>query len=140
VEGMPELREFTRITRHLSVRVKMAGLVFVAETENISLRGLLLVSADRPALQSPCYCEILLDPDNDELSVRAHAHVVRHTHDGVALCFDELIGMESYVVLRNLLMYNAADPERIEQECAAHVGLLKAPASGNPGASDSGPP
>jgi len=52
--------------------------------------------------------------------------VVRSAPDGIAIHFRELLGLDSYEHLRNLILHNAVDPDQAEQEFESHIGLRKA--------------
>ena len=55
----------------------------------------------------------------------ANGYVSRSLPDAMAIEFTELIGLESWQHLRNLILYNAEDPVRAQQEFDTHLGLKK---------------
>ena len=63
------------------------------------------------------------DPD-EPIWVEADGAVVRADGDGFAVQFAEM-GVSSFHHLRNLVMLNAADPTRVEDELGGHVGLKR---------------
>ncbi len=52
----------------------------------------------------------------------SHA-IARHGKDGCAVQIHELLGLDSYEHLRNLILYNAEDPGTAESEFGSHLGL-----------------
>ena len=51
--------------------------------------------------------------------------MVRHGPGGCAIQFDEIVGLDSLDHLRNLVRFNAADPEQVEREFHEHLGLRR---------------
>lgn len=120
----PIEREFTRVRRAIEVELRSGDEAVRGEVRDVSLKGLF-------ARCDPCWpegteCEVAvrlgLDAEG-ELRVEARGKVVRQDPDGLGVEFRELIGLDSYWHLRNIVLYNAPDPEQAEREFAAHSGL-----------------
>jgi hypothetical protein len=92
-----------------------------ARVDNLSLRGLLVLSALRPAAESGCTIGIRLGGTAAE--VQATGRVVRTTDNGFAVRFTEIVGLDSLEHLRNLIRYNSHNPDQVEQEFRTHLGL-----------------
>jgi chemotaxis protein CheX len=71
---------------------------------------------------SACKVRIPL-ADYPELSIRAAGCVVRRDLRGMAIELLEMIGLDSLHHLRNLLLYNAHDPESMQRQLETHLGL-----------------
>jgi len=56
---------------------------------------------------------------------RVPVHIVRSDQDGMGVEFTEM-PLESYDHLRKMVLLNATDPERVEQEFRDHIGLKRA--------------
>jgi len=122
--GEIQRREFSRVSVHLQAEVQWAGSPPVEGVmENLGLRGGFLRTTTPPG-EGPC--QVRLHLPGTEIQVRANGHVVRPGPGGCAIQFDELIGVSSFEHLRNLILYNAEDPGRVEQEFHDHLGLRRA--------------
>lgn len=120
-----EHREFTRISNSIDVDVTSDGKVLSGHTRDVSLKGAFVrVGAELPP-NTPCTLVLYLDSRESEARVEANGRVVRSIGDGMAIEIKELIGVDSYWHLRNLVTYNAEDVERVEEEFAMHRGLRR---------------
>ena len=126
VAAMPEQREFVRIGRHLEVDLLFGGVPIAGRSRDLSLNGLFFEPAGAPVVLAPgaeVEVRIFVDGRAGTHTARAAGHVVRADTGGLAVQVDRLIELDSYEILRNLIQYNAADPEQAEREFAAHLGL-----------------
>ena len=83
-----ERREFSRVEGPLTVEVEpREGGAFVAPAADLSLGGVRLCCSERPPLGA--WVDVLLRPQSDGAQALPNlsAVVVRHTSDGIALCF-----------------------------------------------------
>lgn len=115
-------REFTRVRTRIPVDVEAGGKKISGEIRDVSLNGLWLPTATTVSERSPCRVTMHLDGG---ITVRADGVVVRSVADGMAVHFLELLELESYEHLRNLILYNAVDPAQAEQEFDSHLGLRR---------------
>jgi hypothetical protein len=119
---IPHRREFSRVTVSPVIDLVVAGRpVADARVGNLSLRGVLVLSAERPDPEAACTITIRLGGTAAE--VRATGQVVRTTTEGFALRFTEILGLDSLEHLRNLIQYNSHNPNQVEQEFRTHLGL-----------------
>ncbi len=101
----------------MSVRLEVAGLPPIAgHVENLSIQGLLISCDASLPPGTPCDLIIALGAPDTEASIRGRAVVVRVTSEGLALELTRIEGAESARHLKNLVMFNAEDPARVEQE------------------------
>ncbi len=131
----PNQREFTRV--HVQVKVEVTALgrtIHSTQPQDLSLKGLMIRTEERLPHGTPCQVRLLLGDQQTE--ILAEGEVVRDYEDGFAVQFSRLLGVESYEHLRNLVLYNSPDTERIEQELHAHLGPRQGVTPPGPDASD----
>lgn len=116
-------REFTRVRILIPVDFEASDQDVSGEIRNISLDGLWLPTAVAVPKGTLGRVTIHL---SEETTIRAHGVVVRSEPSGIAIHFLELLDLESYEHLRNLILYNAVDPAQAEEEFDSHVGLRRA--------------
>jgi hypothetical protein len=94
-------------------------------TLDISLSGLRIATKDRPLAEgTACEVEIVLSDAEPAVIIEARGTVVRPEPGILAVRLTEL-DVDSYDHLRQLILNNAADPEKAEREFAAHWGIRK---------------
>jgi hypothetical protein len=98
--------------------------LLVARTRDVSMKGIFLVTSHRLPAGTSCRIRIRIGDPAEPLWVEADGRVVRSDAEGVAVEFAEM-GVSSFHHLKNLVMYNAADPARVEGELGDHVGLKR---------------
>ena len=119
-------REFTRVRTAVPLDCIFAdGRTQTGTTKDISLNGCYIAEGEAPPEDTPCTVVLHLDGHGGAIQVRAHAMVVRSRATGFALLFLELVELESYEHLRNLVRYNAADPDQADFEFDSHLGLRR---------------
>jgi len=116
-------RKFTRVHPHIPVDVEVSGRVVSGEVSDISFAGLWLPTTVPVAERSPCRVTIHLA---ETIKIRADGVVVRSQPNGIAVQFLELLDLESYGHLRNLILYNSRDTATVEQEIERHLLLRSA--------------
>lgn len=115
-------REFTRIPVQVRAHVQGGGCNIVnSATQNLSLKGVLVTCAE--ALPEGTECQITLLLGDGEIEIEAEGTVVHRYPEGIALQFTRILGLESFEHLRNLLLYNAPDPNQVESEFEASTGI-----------------
>ena len=118
-------REFTRIARTLEADVVAGGETFYGSTHDLSIKGMMVVCGVQMPAGTLCECVLHLDGRAGSVAVQARGVVIRAVADALAIEFQELIGPESYQLLHDLVLYNAADPQQVEREFDAHMGLKR---------------
>jgi len=115
-------REFTRVPIRVRAEVRGGGLhITSSATQTISLKGMLVVCPER--LPEGTACQITLFLGDGEIQIQAEGAVVRCYPEGIAFQFTRIMGLESFEHLRNLVLYNAPDPERVEHEFETSEGI-----------------
>jgi len=87
------------------------------------MKGLFLLTRDRFPLDSHCRAVLYLVECGSPLRIEVTARIVRIEEDGMAIEFLEFMEPESFEYLKNLMLYNSANPTQVEKELDSHVGL-----------------
>ena len=115
-------REFTRVPIHVRAEVKGGGLdITSSATESISLKGLFVACHEQLPIGTDC--EITLFLGDGEIQIETEAKVVRGYPEGMAFQFTRILGMESFEHLQKLVLYNASDPDLVENEFNSATGI-----------------
>jgi len=124
MEKQNNAREFTRLAVPVNVEVKVDGnIVAVGIAHNISMNGILLHSDQKLEAGSICETHIILG-EEDPVVIVSHGEVIRSDEQGIAITFSG-IELEGVPYMKNLLLYNAPDTDKIHDEFSTHVGLHK---------------
>ena len=116
-------RGFTRVPFQVAVSLKSDhGTLVFGDIWDISLSGLYVTGTAQ--FPRGCSCEVDMELDGPEGKVHLHmrGRVARLDHGGMAIEFREM-GLDSYLHLRNLVLYNTTEPDRLEKELKNHLGL-----------------
>ncbi|MGE0684275.1 MAG: hypothetical protein AB7P69_25630, partial [Candidatus Binatia bacterium] len=68
---------------------------------------------------------LLLGGKESPVRVEVGGKVVRVDTDGMGVEITEIVGVESFEHLRNLVRYNSADTDQVEQEFHDHIGIKR---------------
>jgi hypothetical protein len=113
---MTDSRKRTRVDGNFKGELIVQGREVPIATENLSLKGMLCTMDATEAMHlredAPCTVRLHLAPD---VSIDVECDVVRQTGDDVALDFVSM-DEESYMHLRNIVRFSAADPDAIDTE------------------------
>ena len=123
MENGLERREFSRVAIQVEVRLRTEEDNLVAgKGTRISLKGLFFETATRLPNGSACQIEIVLGTESHQLLINVKGKVTRQEENGLGLEFSQM-GSEGYEHLKNLVLYNSDEPEKVEQEFIQHLGL-----------------
>ncbi len=119
-----ERRDFSRVPVEFAVTIDAGeGRIINSDaSKDVSMRGLFVVTHDRLPSGEACRVTIHLDAPGGNHHIAVSGHVRRATAEGFAVEFSE-IPIEDYEHLRNLVLYNADQADRIEEELDEHLGL-----------------
>lgn len=113
---MDNKRRFSRVTTVFDVTLKTPeGLVIVGTLRDIAIQGAFITCEPELELGAPVDVTILLHGGIDDIPVNARATVVRREEEGLGVHFTE-IDIESVEHLRNIIAYNAAEPDIVWEE------------------------
>ncbi|HAT09112.1 MAG TPA: hypothetical protein DCS97_00595 [Planctomycetes bacterium] len=119
-------REFTRVRKAIPLDCAFPGAGIVAgTTQDVSMNGCFIPSSSPPPEDETCVATLFIDGREGQVQVRANAQVIRTKSGGFALHFREMLELDSYEHLRNLILYNAEDPNQVENEFDNHLGLKR---------------
>jgi hypothetical protein len=122
-EGPPE-REFTRVAPAIGATLTSGERVLTGQVRDISLKGAFVLCDSAWDVGTECRVVVQIGPaEESEFRTEALGSVARTAPDGLAVQFHDLVGVESYWNLRNLILLNSEDPDRAEKELASHLGL-----------------
>lgn len=123
--GAPDSRGFSRIGVHPRLTMELQqGVVAMGTVADVSMSGARVSPTVDVEVGAEGPFDLVLGDDEHAIHVRGVAKVVRVTDDDYAVVFTEL-DHDGYIHLSRLVLYNAADVERIEAELKAHVGLRR---------------
>ena len=117
-------REFTRVPVHCHAEVRAAGRTIpCTAVSTLSMNGMFVQTHEQ--LPVGTECEINISLVEHEIEIELLAKVVQVYPDGIAFQFTKILGPESYGHLRNLVLYNASDTDRVEDEFESHAGIKR---------------
>lgn len=119
----PNRREWTRVSVVVDVEVGPEGHPKISgQARDVSIKGLYLVTPKTLPSGTVCRLNLLLSGTQTPVYVRVSGRVVYVDDSGMAIEFFQ-VDPESFVHLRNLVLYNSADPDQVEREFQSHLGL-----------------
>lgn len=117
-------REFSRAQIHVGTTVTVDGKTVSGSLRDVSMNGLfVLCKATGVAGGTHCTVDVVL---SEEVHVSLAGHVVREEATGLAIAVEE-IPVDSFRHLQQLVLYNADDPDQVEQELKEHIGIKRNP-------------
>ncbi|MCF8109523.1 MAG: PilZ domain-containing protein [Desulfohalobiaceae bacterium] len=117
-------RTFSRIPFNIRAELEIMDEVMTLNTfQNLSVGGCLLPVQSAYQKGTPCRLTIKLSGESSDLQIRVSGTVLRSGRDGLALQFTS-IDPDSLFHLKNIVRYNVADPDSVEQEFQEHPGLF----------------
>ncbi len=119
-----EKRRFTRIPFSVHIEIISDNNTYITDKfENLAIGGCSVSINTDMQPGTSCDLKISLDHPSGNMEIHVKTEVVRNSGDSIALKFVK-IDIESLNHLKNILLYNADDPESIEKEIKDHPGLL----------------
>jgi len=117
-------REFTRVPITFEVRLTIDGRTLDgAHVKDLSMKGMLVLTGDTYPVGTPCEAVITLV--EGEVEIRTSGTVAATNPAGFGMEFATIDGLESYIHLRNLVLFNSPDVEKVEEEFQAHAGIRR---------------
>ncbi len=116
-------REFSLVDVAIAVEVMRPDEdPVVGEVEVISMNGMLIRTPSTLPAGLNCRARLVLRGGVESIAFDVSAEVVRSHEETIALAFVE-VPIESYTHLKNIVLANSADTDRIEGELANHLGI-----------------
>ncbi len=117
-------RTFSRISFNIRADLEIMDELMTSDTIlNLSVGGCLLPVQSAYEADTPCRLTIKLSGDSSDLQIRVSGTVIRSGQEGLAVKFTG-IDPDSLFHLKNIVRYNVADPEGVEQEFREHPGIF----------------
>src|SRR5260221_8584324 len=119
-----EKREFTRVPIHLKAEFSspQRGMSSACELGDVSMNGL-YVHCDNPLpIGSDCKIAVILGSEAVPIRIEVNGKIARVDADGMGMEIMEIVGIESFEHLRNLVLYNSSNVDQVEQEFHEHFG------------------
>ncbi|RII28125.1 MAG: PilZ domain-containing protein [Geobacter sp.] len=108
-------RQFSRVNFRVAATIKTAERQFQGNVENLSMRGMFLLTEERLAVGDMVEITIVLNGTSPEISVSFDGKVCRATDNGLGFSFEK-IDLDSYTHLKNIIAYNIDDAEKVMEE------------------------
>jgi len=116
-----ERRKNTRVIFQTAASVRFAGDVFERlAIRDLSLRGVYLEGISGRPLGEKCEVALFLTGASSELKLNIAGKVVRQDDSGVGIHFEE-IDIDTFFHLKNIVYYNADDPDQVENELMENI-------------------
>jgi hypothetical protein len=112
-----EKRQKTRVhfETHVIIRTEESEIKAEADSEAISIKGVFVRTQEKIPEGTPCDLEILLTGSSTKLALTIKGLITRQEETGLAIGFDSM-DLDSFMHLKNIILYNASDPEEVEKE------------------------
>jgi hypothetical protein len=112
----PSRREMTRVPLQIETELRVEGHpLTLGKTTDISLKGLYVTSQQSLPVDATCHITLRLGPQEHPIRIAIEGTVVRTTDEGMAIEINR-VPPDSFSHLHNLVIYNAQDTNRIDEE------------------------
>jgi len=118
-----EKRKRTRVhfKTQVTLKTEKSEIEAEANSKDISMKGAFVNTKEKIPVGTPCDIEIMLTGTSTKLSLSIKGTIIRQEPSGLGITFDSM-DVDSYLHLKNIIMYNASNPDDIEKEM---LSLLK---------------
>lgn len=118
-------REFTRVRLAVGVEVDQPGRQKISgRGRDLSVKGVYVECRQPLPPCTPCEVTIVLSGTPEPMQVHVTGRVVYVEPAGMGIEFVE-VDVDSFIHLRNLVLYNSVDTEQVEREFQQHIGLKR---------------
>lgn len=119
-----ENRRFSRVKFAVPAVITVGSTVLsVKEITNLSVGGALIPCEQKFDRLTKCLFQIPITGTTENLSVQIEGEFVWRDDEFAAIKFTS-ISPDSLQLLQNIILYNAEDTNRVEDELKEHQGLL----------------
>ncbi len=113
-----ERRKNTRVAFHTTADLRFSHRNYrQCETQNLSLKGMSARGITGHACGETCDISLELSGSSSKLVLDMRGEIVRVDKDGIGLHFIDM-DLDSFYHLKNILYYNADDPDKVADEIA----------------------
>jgi len=122
-------REFIRVPFRTGLAIRTQDrTIWSTSSLDISMTGLRASTQEAPPAEgTACEVEIVLSDAEPPVIIEARGAIVRSAPGTIAVHFTE-VDLDSFGHLRQVVLNNAGDPDRAEEELRSHRGIRKPPA------------
>ncbi len=118
-------REFTRVHIAVGVEVDHPGQPKISgRGRDLSVKGVYVECPRQLPPDTRCDVTIVLSGAPEPMQVHVTGSVVYAEPGGMGIEFME-VDVDSFIHLRNLVLYNSVDTEQVEREFEQHLGLKR---------------
>ncbi len=123
MSGKIEKRKHTRIEFKKTVEVRCKGIEpLTLEIEDLSFNGVRVRAPSKNIPKGECELILNLSGTSSELTIKVRGQAIREGSGSLVFGFTSA-DPDSYLHLRNIILYNAIDTEKIEDEFKKHPSL-----------------
>jgi len=115
-----EQRRFTRVPYMINATLTRGATTLTGEVSNLSLKGMMVKTTDRLAVDEPVEVIISMAGDCPDYTIALSGVVVRSDENGTGIRFDRM-DVDSFIHLRRIVEYNSEDPQRVMGEFVEFV-------------------
>ena len=113
ISDKDDRRKYSRVVFTTKIEIHMLdasgqNVQFVANSKNLSQRGVFVKTDKRPSLDTTCRVTVCLSRGIDDLKLEIEGRIVRHTDAGFGVEFESM-DIDTYTHLKRLVMYNIKD-------------------------------
>jgi hypothetical protein len=112
-----ERRQKTRVhfETHVIIKTRDSEIRAEADSQDMSIKGMFVKTQDKIPEGAPCDLEILLTGSSTRLALTIKGTITRQEENGLAIGFESM-DLDSFMHLKNIILYNVTDPEEVEKE------------------------
>ena len=103
-------RKYSRVTFTTKIEIHMLdvsgqNVQFMANSKDLSRKGLFVKTDKRPSLDTACRVTVYLSRGIDDLKLEIQGRIVRYTDAGFGVAFESM-DLDTYTHLKMLVLYN----------------------------------
>ena len=115
-------REMTRVPFHFSATFQACGKPATPGiVTDVSLKGIYVACENPLPVRSICQLTLRFGSANDSICIELGGTVARVDQSGMAIEIGEVLPIDTFTHLQNVVRYNAADADRVDQELQERV-------------------
>lgn len=110
ISDKDDRRKYSRVVFTTKIEIHMLdesgqNVQFVANSKDLSQRGLFVKTDKRPMLDTACRVTVYLSRGIDDLKLEIQGRIVRYTDAGFGIEFESM-DVDTYTHLKMLVLYN----------------------------------
>lgn len=110
-----EKRSNTRVPYEVSAIIKYKRVKIKCQVINLSMNGVLLRTETELPASEKVKIEIFMEGTTSELRINLEGTIVRSANEELAVEFTS-VDLDSFIHLKNIIIYNEGDEEKIMSE------------------------